>query len=122
MGINKGITMSDDYFVVHIPKKKMWEKISDILVGMGYYWDGASARNYWHVFGDQSCIRIDHESKQLMFSGKRWYQRHHECIFDTKTFMNLYNKFYGFFGFFRTLILRVNLYIRKYSYEGKRYI
>lgn len=105
--------MSSDYFVVHVPKQRMWEKISDILVDAGYSWDGASARNYWHIFGDKSCVRMDHVDKKLYFSSHRWYERHGECIFSTKLFMNIYNKFYGFWGFFRTIFLRIKLMLAR---------
>lgn len=105
--------MMDDTFVVHIPKKKMWKKINDLLIKMGYNWEGASAREYWYVSGDKSCIRIDHINKILFCAMLDHYKMFGYYIFSTKDFMRMYYRFHGYFGWFRFLIIRQKLKWRK---------
>lgn len=101
--------MIDDSFIVHIPKKRMWEKINDILLEMGYNWDGASARKHWNMYTDKSCIRMDHQNKLLSFASFRYYKKENCLIFTTKDFMRLYNKSHGFLGGIRMLLVKFKL-------------
>lgn len=96
-----------DSFVVHAPTKKIWEKINNICIFKGYNWDGASARKFWHVNGEKSCIRINHETKKMSTASKRFYEREECIVFTSKDFMSLYNRTNGFFGSIRILILKI---------------
>lgn len=104
--------MISDSFVVHVPNKKSWLKINDILIEKGYSWDGASARKYWKVFGKNSCVCINHTTKKLMFSSRRYYASRESCIFTDKDFLFMYNNTHGVFGVFRVLTLRAVLKIK----------
>jgi len=103
------MALGKDSFIVHISKKRLWEKINDLLIDLGYRWDGASARGHWKMFGNQSCIDINHETKTMSFGSIRHYKKVGELIFSAKDFMSLYNKYRGFFGFIRMFFMRVKL-------------
>ena len=94
-----------DFFIVHTPKKHLWDKVIDICIERGYAGSGILTKGCWSVYGENSCIKLDHGRKEIMLAPIQSYEKNH-YVFPVKYFLSMHRNTSGILGAIKKRIIK----------------